>query len=109
MRWPRFFRRRRDEEADTRIYTASPQRAAKPVRPVPRNVPEPDSIFSDTGPLALEGEKTEDANPYETASWKLDPEKGARRVEDAKTVDRSGRAKNTSNNPYDTGTFRKGW
>lgn len=112
MKWLRFFTRQRDEdEEDTRIYTVDSPRVVKPRPPVPRTVPEPQHpIFQDTGPLELEGDDTEeDANPYNTSSWKLDPEKGLRRVEDDKTVDRKGRAKNTSNNPYDTGTFRKGW
>ena len=112
MKWLRFFRRNREEEEDTRIYTVDSPRVVKPYRPpVIRNVPEPKHpMFEDTGELSLdEGGKEDDANPYDTASWKLDPEKGLRRVEDDKTVDRKDRVKTTSNNPYDTGTFRKGW
>lgn len=110
MKWLKFFTRKREDEEDTRIYTVDAPSAIKPHRRIPRNVPEPQHpIFEDTGSLALEGETAEDENPYDTSSWKLDPEKGIRRVEDDKTVDRSGREKNTSNNPYDTGTFRKGW
>ena len=110
MKWLRFFTRKREEEEDTRIYTVDTPRAVKAHRPIPRTVPEPQHpMFHDTGALELAGESVEDANPYETSSWKMDPEKGIRRVEDDKTVDRSGREKNTSNNPYDTGSFRKGW
>ena len=109
MKWLRFFRRKRDEE-DTRIYTVSSPRTVKPYRPPVRTVPEPDHpMFQDTGTLELEGDMVDDANPYDTSSWKLDPEKGIRRVEDDKTVDRKGRVKVTSNNPYDTGSYRKGW
>lgn len=110
MKWLRFFTRKREDEEDTRIYTAESPRPIKRHRPIPRTVPVPEHpVFQDTGALELESEKADDANPYETSSWKLDPEQGIRRVEDDKTVDRSGREKNTSNNPYDTGAFRKGW
>lgn len=110
MKWLKRFRRKREEEEDTRIYTVNSPRTVKPHRPVIRNVPEPEHpIFQDTGELELEGDKQDDANPYDTSSWKLDPEKGLRRVEDDKTVDRSGREKPSSNNPYDTGSYRKGW
>ena len=50
----------------------------------------------------------EEANPYDTASWELDLDKGLRRVEDDKTVTRE-RGKSDANNPYNTGAFRKGW
>ena len=48
------------------------------------------------------------ANPYETHSWKADPIKGLRRVEDSKTARRD-RGKGDANNPYNTGVFTKGW
>jgi hypothetical protein len=109
MKWLKFLGRKGEQEKDTRIYTVASHPAARAHQPVPRNVPEPDPIFADTGPLALEPETEDDANPYNTSSWKMDPDKGVRRVEDDKTVDRKGRAKDSSNNPYDTGSFRKGW
>lgn len=110
MKWFRFFSRKREKEEDTRIYTVDAPRVTKPQRTVVRNVPEPQiPIFQDTGALELEGETVDEANPYNTSSWKLDPEKGVRRVEDDKTVDRSGRDKPSANNPYDTGSYRKGW
>ena len=116
MKWLRFFRRNREEEEDTRIYTVDSPREVKPYQPLGRNpspvrnVPEPSHpLFDDTDQLELAGEEVDEGNPYETSSWKLDPDKGIRRVEDDKTVDRKGRVKTTSNNPYDTGSYRKGW
>ena len=110
MKWLRFFKRKRREKEDTRIYTVDSPRVSRPHKPEVRNVPPPQHpVLADTGALELEGGAEDDANPYDTASWKLDPEKGIRRVEDDKTVDRKGREKPSSNNPYDTGSYRKGW
>ena len=111
MKWLRLFKRKREEEQDTRIYTVDSPRASRPHRPEVRNVPPPQHpAFQDFGALEIDESSAEDdANPYDTASWKLDPDKGIRRVEDDKTVDRKGRVKPSSNNPYDTGSYRKGW
>jgi len=109
MKWLQSLFRKRDDDRDTRIYTVASPRVAKRYEPPPRNVPEPDPIFSDTGGLALTEESEEDVNPYNTSSWSLDPEQGIRRVEDDKTVTRDGREKSVANNPYDTGAFRRGW
>ena len=103
------FTRKREQELDSRIYNVGSPRVAKRYQPVPRNVPEPDPIFGDTGSLELKDETADEANPYDTASWSLDPEKGLRRVEDDKTVSRDDRDTPQANNPYDTGTFRRGW
>ncbi|MDJ0928046.1 MAG: hypothetical protein QNJ73_10405 [Gammaproteobacteria bacterium] len=111
MRWFRFFFRRKEEPQDSRIYTVGKTRPRRPLPPpVPRNVPEPDPIFGDTSALTIQGDEgMPNDNPYDTASWKMDPEKGLRRVDDDKTVTKERGHKTSENNPYDTGTFRKGW
>jgi len=105
MSWLRFFSRKKPK-SDTRIYAVG--KPARKMIPQVRNVPEPDPIFDDTGALSIKEESDEAANPYDTASWSLDPDKGLRRVDDDKTVSRD-RGKSDSNNPYDTGAFRRGW
>ncbi|RMF98064.1 MAG: hypothetical protein D6727_03765 [Gammaproteobacteria bacterium] len=113
MKWLRFFTRKQEKPVrDSRVYTVgrAPRRPPRPgPPPVPRNVPEPDPIFGDTGSLAIKDDAEDNANPYDTASWKMDPDKGWRRVDDDKTVTRDRGKKTSGNNPYDTGTFRKGW
>jgi hypothetical protein len=109
MGWLRdiFSRKREEPRRESRIYTVG-KPPAKLAR-VPRTVPEPDPIFDDTGTLSLKDENVQDdANPYDTASWELDLDKGLRRIEDDKTVTRD-RGKADANNPYNTGAFRKGW
>ena len=110
MGWLRdiFSRKREEPRQESRIYSVGKPSSTK-FPPVPRNVPEPDPVFDDTGTLSLTDESMqEEANPYDTASWELDQEKGLRRVEDDKTVSRE-RGKADANNPYNTGAFRKGW
>jgi len=110
MGWLRdlFSRKREEPRQESRIYSVGKPSSTKFPR-VPRNVPKPDPIFEDTGALSLKDESMQDqANPYDTASWELDQEKGLRRVEDDKTVTRE-RGKADANNPYNTGAFRKGW
>jgi hypothetical protein len=103
-----FSRKREEPRHESRIYSVGKPPPAKFAR-VPRNVPEPDPIYEDTGTLSLKDENVQDeANPYDTASWELDLEQGLRRVEDDKTVTRD-RGKAEANNPYNTGAFRKGW
>ncbi len=103
-----FSRKREEPRQESRIYSVGKPPPAKFAR-VPRNVPEPDPIYDDTGTLSLKDENVQDeANPYDTASWELDLDKGLRRVEDDKTVTRD-RGKSDVNNPYNTGAYRKGW
>ncbi len=114
MKWLlKLFRREKEAGSGSRIYSVeSAGRSAAKTRKVSqeiRNVPEPDPIFSDTGNLAISDENLDDeANPYETASWELDQEKGLRRVGDDKTVTPD-RGKADETNPYNTGAFRRGW
>ncbi len=110
MGWLRaiFSRKREEPRQESRIYSVGKAPSTRFPR-VPRNVPMPDPVFEDTGSLALKDESMQDeANPYDTASWELDQDKGLRRVEDDKTVSKE-RGKVEANNPYNTGTFRKGW
>lgn len=107
MKWLRNLFRQ-PEKVDTRIYTVPGNRPRAKVPPVLRNVPEPDPIFADTGALAIKEDLDDAANPYDTASWSLDPDKGLRRVDDDKTVRRD-RGKAEADNPYNTGAFRRGW
>lgn len=112
MKWLKRIVDRKPEVSETaansRIFSADgPARRLQ--KPAVRRVAEPDPIFGDTGALALKDESIEEpSNPYDTSSWKLDHEKGLRRVDDDKTVRRD-RGRSNPTNPYDTGAFRKGW
>lgn len=111
MKWLKSLFSRDEEPTNSRIYTVGrpPVRRAPPRPRMPRQVPEPDPVFGDTGSLELREERTQErANPYDTSSWQLDPEQGLRRVDDDKTVRRD-RGHAEPDNPYNTGAFRKGW
>jgi len=73
-----------------------------------------DPIFADTGSLALVRETSvEGENPYDTHTWRQDPEEGLRRIDDSKAIksksERTPRKSKDKNNPYDTIVGRKGW
>lgn len=83
--------------------------STKPIPTARRTKQRPDPIYDDTGELSIDDRKHDDRdNPYDTASWTIDPEKGLRRVDDDKTVNKN-RGKGDPNDPYNTGVFRKGW
>jgi hypothetical protein len=68
-----------------------------------------DPIFEDTGSLELTPEADDKGNPYDTQSWQMDPDKGLRRVDNLKAVNREPVDRKKVTNPYDTGIVRKGW
>ncbi|MDH3512598.1 MAG: hypothetical protein OER85_17265 [Gammaproteobacteria bacterium] len=82
-----------------------------------RTTPKPediDPIFADTGSLELSRDRGAGAdNPYDTATWRHDPDEGLRRVDDTKAIrnkaDRTPRKSKDKTNPYDTIVGRKGW
>jgi hypothetical protein len=99
-------------EADS-ARVADDARAQHEIRTTPK--PEDiDPIFADTGSLALARETNEEGeNPYDTHTWRKDPEEGLRRVDSSKAIrnksDRTPRKSKERNNPYDTVVGRKGW
>ena len=99
------FSRKRSKNADGPLARHV---STKPI-PTARRAKKPDPVFEDTGELAIAEETEEDReNPYDTATWSLDPDKGLRRVDDDKTVTKE-RGKADPTDPYNTGAFRKGW
>ena len=73
-----------------------------------------DPVFADTGSLELARETSgRGDNPYDTHTWRRDPEEGLRRVDDSKAIknksDRTPRKSKDQSNPYDTMIGRKGW
>ena len=60
---------------------------------------EPDPVVADTGSQEIADEsKPHAGNPYDTAAWTADEEPGLQRA-----------GKNKVHDPYNTGSFRKGW
>jgi hypothetical protein len=73
-----------------------------------------DPVFADTGSLELARETSGSGdNPYDTHTWRQDPEEGLRRVDASKAIksksDRTPRKSKDQSNPYDTMVGRKGW
>ncbi len=119
-----FLKKDRKPKALPPIRTVRPPGEARPARQKvaePRKPPELncrkeptiETMLESAGDLELSQDPAEIVdNPYETHSWRLDPGKGARRVDDLSSINRDRadeQSKKDPDNPYDQGTSRKGW
>jgi hypothetical protein len=67
-----------------------------------------DDPMLDTISLEMEATVVEE-NPYQTSSWKLDPDNDTRKLKTITMGEQTDKPTKNPFNPYDTGKMRRGW
>jgi hypothetical protein len=77
----------------------------------PQKEPNPflDDPMLDTMSLAIDNDGPVPEDPYQTNSWKLDPNSDTRKLKTIPFGQQTENAPKARFNPYDTGKMRRGW
>ena len=94
------------ERAEPRARGTEVQQAPAQKKKTPN--PFLDDPMLDTISLELD-ETVVEENPYQTSSWKLDPDNDTRKLKTITLGEQTDKPAKNPFNPYDTGKMRRGW